>query len=405
MRRSSRRVVEAKVEAAPMPPEDGEEEGVISQEEGEDFDEEEFDEDEGVEFEEEQEDDDGETDEGLDPGWDQEDDGDTKIEEEEETGSMSPTDALLESMNDVQDLILKSSNAVPLQKDPICYHCGALLVDPPLRILSEEVLTPSSKISIPLHCEICVRGIHSQCHISLGGSLPTQEESFVCFHCRTSQHGGKYEMKAADRVKVSVGPAHQAPVIPEIFFASSPVFVAKKRFVQIWCADAAKCVIPNKEEIHLFLQRAAQVWPDRLRVNSSGGSLAAGSVRKLYLPRAAASGGGSTNPALLNHYWCPFSPEYALTILHKCQYSTEKALAVIKSPLLRDCFGSVCCPPAKPYYNKWKPKDRRWRMMKIPFPPSRIEAPLMDNSSANIYAAQYESEGPRLRSRRFHNYY
>jgi hypothetical protein len=89
-----------------------------------------------------------------------------------------------------------------------------------------------------------------------------------------------------------------------------------------------------------------------------------------------------------------------MTILHRCEYKIEKALSTIKSPLLRDCFASVCFPPSKPYYNKWKPKDRRWRMMKIPFPPSRIEAPMVDN--VNLYA---EGEGPRLRSRRFHNYY
>ena len=407
MRRSSRRVAKdedtAVVSTAEVLPEqeeeelgaiqedDEEEEGITSQEE--EFEEEEEELEEGVEF-------DGETEEGLDPGWDEEeeeeeeDEDDEKIEEEDDTGSMSPTDAMLDTMIAEE---AKSLGALP-PKDPICYHCGVLLVEPPLRI-SEET-TPSPKISIPLHCEICVRGIHSQCHISLGGSLPTQEESFVCFHCRTSQHG-KYEMKAADRVKVSVGPAHQVPLVPSMFFSASPLSVVKARPVQVWSADAAKSVIPDAQEIHLYLQRAGQIWPDRLRVNSSGGSLAAGSVRRLYLPRAAA---GSAANAVLNHYWCPFSAEHAMTILHRSDYCIEKALKAIKSPLIRDCFASVCFPPSKPYYNKWKPKDRRWRMMKIPYPPSRVEAPMMDNT-VNMYATQYEGEGPRLRSRRFHNYY
>jgi hypothetical protein len=90
-----------------------------------------------------------------------------------------------------------------------------------------------------------------------------------------------------------------------------------------------------------------------------------------------------------------------MTVLHRSNYNIEKALHAIKNPLLRDCFSTVCYPPTKPYYNKWKPKDRRWRMMKIPFPPSRSEAP----DVTNIYAVNYEGDGPRLRSRRgYFNY-
>ena len=368
-----------------------EEEGVTSQEEDEDeveeevFEEEE--EEEGIAYEDEEEEGESgdETDEGLEGDWEGGVDDEAETAEEIETGSMSPTDAMMDGPEDK----LTGHHHLPSQ-DPICYHCGVALVDPPLRIGSEVT---SPKISIPLHCEVCVRGIHSQCHISLGGSLPTQEESFVCFHCRTM---GKYEMKAADRGKVSVGPAHQVPVLPEIFFASPtpvPLSVARNRFVQVWSAEAARTVIPNDRELYDYLHKASVSWPDRLRVNSTGGSLASGSVRKLYLPRAAAY--TSSSGLVLNHYWCPFSPEYALAILHRCNYRVDAALAAVKNPALRDCFSHVCFPPSKPYYNKWKPKDRRWRMLKVPFPPSRIEAPSMDN--------MYEpGDGPRLRSRRYY---
>ena len=353
-----------------------EEEGITSQEEMEDEDDFDDDEEEGVTYEEE------ETEEGLD--WEAATEAKHE-DDEDETGSMSPSDALM----DPEEALKAAASSAG--QDPMCYHCGVLLVEPPLRLPAAEVTSP--KISIPLHCEVCVRGIHSQCHLSLGGSLPTQEESFVCFHCKTSH---KYEMKAADRVKIPVGPNYQAPVIPAMFFdcpTPQPLSVARERFVQVWSADAAVTVTTDRD-IHDYLHRASQAWPDRLRVASTGGSLAAGSVRRLYVPRAAVS---TTN--VLNHYWCPFSPEYALTVLHKCDYDPQRALAVIKNPALRDCFSQTCFPPTKPYYNKWKPKDRRWRMMKIPFPSSRVEAP--DVYSA--YAARDEGEGPRLRSRR-HNY-
>ena len=365
-----------------MPPpivEEEEDAGITSQEEEMEDD---YDEEGGVTYEDE------ETEEGLDANWEaatEEKVEDDEEDDEEETGSMSPSDALMDT-----EEALKAAASTAGQ-DPICYHCGVLLVEPPLRLPAAEVTSP--KISIPLHCEVCVRGIHSQCHISLGGSLPTQEESFVCFHCKTSH---KYEMKAADRVKIPVGPNYQAPVIPAMFFdcpAPAPLSVARERFVQVWAADAAKTVT-TETKVHDYLQKASQAWPDRLRVNSTGGSLAAGSVRRLYVPRAAAS-----NSNVLNHYWCPFSPEYALTVLHRCHYDAEKALAVIKNPTLRDCFAETCFPPTKPYYNKWKPKDRRWRMMKIPFPSSRIEAPDVNIYSA--YASREEGEGPRLRSRRY----
>lgn len=399
MRRSSRRTVDPKDEDVPPPlpvgpvadfDEDGdEEEGIISQEE---------DDEEGVTYEE----DEGTDEEGLEANWEAHDDDDEEPEEDEdeedmdekdETGSMSPTDAM--AMDTMSEEV--GGKSMTAGNDPICYHCGVPLVEPPLRLPAEDSIT-SPKISIPLHCEVCVRGIHSQCHLSLGGSLPTQEESFVCFHCRTSQHG-KYEMKAAERVKIPVGPTHQAPIIPTIYFdcpTKVPLSVARNRFVQLWSADAAKSIIPEDKRIQEYLHKAAQCWPDKLRVNSSGGSLAPGSVRRLYLGRAA----GPSSNSVLNHYWAPFSPDFAMTILHRCNYNSDQALKVVKSPLLKDCFTAVCNPPTKPYYNKWKPKDRRWRMMKIPFPPSRIEAP----DVTNIYATTYEGDGPRLRSRRHFNY-
>lgn len=385
-----------------------EEEGITSQEEEEG--------EEEVEY----EDDDDMGEEGLEPDWEQDgdviDDEEEEEEEEEEgeevedevdeddAGSMSPTDAAM--LDDEAAGGVDRSNDALGGKDPICYHCGAALIDPPLRLESESApgsSMTSPKISIPLHCEVCVRGIHSQCHISLGGSLPTQEESFVCFHCKTSQHG-KYAMKSADRARVSVGPDYQVPYIPDMYFAGSipsanRLDIARDRFVQVWSCDAAKTVIPEDKKIHEFLREASHVWPDKLRVNSTGGSLAPGSVRRLYLGRAATI--GSTSTASLHHYWCPFSADYALTILHKSNYMPSVALAALRSPLLRDCFTHICYPPTKPYYNKWKPKDRRWRMMKIPFPPSRIEAPNMD---PNYDYGSSADGGPRLRSRRYLNY-
>ena len=405
--RSTRRGRPVAVQLPPVEEDDGvteeqEEEGITSQEEEEG----EYD-----EIIEEELDDEEDGEEGLEPDWEQgenmeeeeeeEDEQEEEDDQEDDAGSMSPTDAAL--MDD--EATVDRSADVLGGKDPICYHCGAALVDPPLRIESSESVPGSSmtspKISIPLHCEVCVRGIHSQCHISLGGSLPTQEESFVCFHCKTSQHG-KYAMKSADRARVSVGPDFQVPYIPDIFFAQSMserFSIARERFVQVWSCDAAKTIIPEDKKLNDYLREASHSWPDKLRVNSTGGSLAPGSVRRLYLGRAATV--GSSSNASLHHYWCPFSADYAFSVLHKSNYITSVALAALRSPLLRDCFTHICYPPTKPYYNKWKPKDRRWRMMKIPFPPSRIEAPNMD---PNYDYGSTADGGPRLRSRRYLNY-
>ena len=367
-----------------MHPLDMEDDGGITEQE-EQTSQEEFEEDDegGITMEgcDDEDDEEGEEEEGN-VNWDEDDD---------EAGSMSPTDA-----GEIKAVML------PLE-DPICYHCGVALVDAPLRLTTELVDVPtvppsllpsptSAKVSIPLHCEVCSRGIHSQCHIALGGSLPTQEESFVCFHCRTSQHG-KYAMKAADRARVSVGPAHQVPRIPDIFFVTKNASIARSKFVQVWSADAATLAVPDDRLLQDYLTKACANWPERLRVNSTGGSLAAGSIRRLYVPRASSY----HTPSVLNHYWCPFSPEHAMTILHKSGYNCDHALSVLKNPLFRDCFTETCFPPTHPYYNKWKPKDRRWRMIKIPFPSHRVEAPMMNNDSSNYE----ESGGPRLRSRRY----
>jgi hypothetical protein len=378
----------------PLPVVD-EEDGGITEEDGAGSQEEVYEEFVGGDDDDDLDDEDGDDgEEGLEENWgedgeivEEEMDDETNEDmllEEDEAGSMSPTDAI---------------DVVKSGEDPICYHCGVPLVDPPMRLATDEIpaVLPSptsASISIPLHCEVCVRGIHSQCHIALGGALPTQEESFVCFHCRTSQHG-KYAMKAADRVRVSVGPDHQAPYLPPMFFTlpkSERLTVVTRSFTQVWSADTCASIF-HEEEISKFLTQAAQIWPERLRVNSSGGNLAPGSVRRLYVPRVSSN--TSSSSSNLNHYWCPFSPDFALTVLHRSNYDIETALRAIDSSLFRDCFTEVCHPPTKPYYNKWKPKDRRWRMMKLPFPPSRVEAPHL----ADPYEREYESY-PRLRSSR-----
>ena len=311
-------------------------------------------------------------------GWEEEEDESEDIDDGDDA-SMSPT-----------ELTVAVRDSTPAKRDNICYHCQAVMV-----------MDDGSS----LHCESCIRGVHSQCHLALGGQLPTQEAQFHCLHCVAAQHG-KYSMLAANRVRVLVGEAHQVPDIPPLWFTvegRERLNIARRRPVQVWSAEAARAVVPSDRVVQDYLSRAAQLWPEKIRVNSIG-SLAPGSVRRLYVSRAALSQPLPTQS--LNHYWCPFSPEYALTVLHKCHYKVEEALRGLTSPLLRDCFTQVCHPPRKPYYNKWKPKDRRWRMMKIPYPTSRVEAPVMDASAypREGFYTQMDGEGPRLRSRRVVNY-
>ncbi|KAH0475697.1 MAG: hypothetical protein KVP17_004416 [Porospora cf. gigantea B] len=53
----------------------------------------------------------------------------------------------------------------------------------------------------------------------------------------------------------------------------------------------------------------------------------------------------------------PFYPDFALNLLHTCDYDTEYALRYLQSEDFD--FLMACKPPQKAYLNKWSPQDRR----------------------------------------------
>ncbi|XP_053991199.1 uncharacterized protein LOC128883159 isoform X6 [Hylaeus volcanicus] len=65
-------------------------------------------------------------------------------------------------------------------------------------------------------------------------------------------------------------------------------------------------------------------------------------------------------------HW-PYSSEYAYKILFYTNFDTKEALDSFQDSSFN--FQSVCDPPIRPYFNKWKPKDKRSFFPSTPFPP------------------------------------
>ncbi|KAL8274134.1 hypothetical protein Esti_001976 [Eimeria stiedai] len=85
-----------------------------------------------------------------------------------------------------------------------------------------------------------------------------------------------------------------------------------------------------------------------------------------YLAHAAASWGppsGTSSPC-----WPPFSPEFALQLLHAANYNPEKALKLLREPGFS--WVGICEAPLRRYDNKWRPKDRRGHLPGAPYPPA-----------------------------------
>lgn len=65
-------------------------------------------------------------------------------------------------------------------------------------------------------------------------------------------------------------------------------------------------------------------------------------------------------------HW-PYSTEYAYKILQHAGFNAKAALSCVEDPSFD--FQTVCDPPLRPYFNKWRPKDKRSLFPSTPFPP------------------------------------
>ncbi|XP_022590314.2 uncharacterized protein LOC34618079 [Cyclospora cayetanensis] len=87
-----------------------------------------------------------------------------------------------------------------------------------------------------------------------------------------------------------------------------------------------------------------------------------------YLAHAAASWAPSAGSKVREGL--PFSPEFALQLLHVADYNPEKALNLLRQPGFN--LQKVCEAPLRRYDNKWRPKDRRGLVSGVPYPPAQI---------------------------------
>lgn len=84
-----------------------------------------------------------------------------------------------------------------------------------------------------------------------------------------------------------------------------------------------------------------------------------------YLAHAAASWGALSGGPVSGKP--PFSPEFALQLLHAADYNPERALALLREPGFS--LLGVCEAPLRRYDNKWRPKDKRGHLPGAPYPP------------------------------------
>lgn len=212
-------------------------------------------------------------------------------------------------------------------------------------------------------CDMCPKGFHLTC-IPPDATVPQADSEWFCPECALKRHH-KYGMLAEERKKVLIGPEHQAPRLPEIFFLSEKPFEAARIAPKlIWSSTASSGI--SQEEIQDYLDAAKQDWPLNMFVRANS-PLIHRQLRRAIFTRTAKSV-QKEKKTRGDIYTCPFSPDLALSLLAHCMYDTSQALVYLRSRELKSTFSRVCHPPKEPYRNKWHPHDRRWKLHKTPFP-------------------------------------
>ena len=211
---------------------------------------------------------------------------------------------------------------------------------------------------------MCPKGYHYSC-IPADGMPPATE--WFCPECQVKRHH-KYGMLAEERKKVLVGPDHQAPYLPDIFFlsSSSSFQPARPPAKLIWSAECGASL--SDADIDQYLQECKGLWPLNLFVKANAPLVHRQLRRAIYARRSRFDSSEKSKKSRGDVYTCPFSPDLAMILLSFCGYKTDQALSFLVTREFKKQFRHICFPPREPYRNKWHPQDRRWKLHKTPFP-------------------------------------
>ena len=239
-------------------------------------------------------------------------------------------------------------------------------------------------------CDGCPKGFHLLCLPS--ASLARAEkslETFTCDECEAKRTQAKKETQLPGaRKAVLVGSDHQVSVIPRFFLCPDEnEFVAARPPPRlVWRASHGL----TEEAVDEYLAEAKAQWPKDVFVKASGPLI----PRKLRKAVFRTSRFAKHEKAInrLDLYTCPFANDFALNLLHGCDYDIHAALDRIGSKEFKKNFRHLCHPPTQPYANKWSPGDRRWKLHYTPVPGK--SGPLATPAELAI------PDGPSARERR-----
>ncbi|KAL8451271.1 hypothetical protein Emed_002072 [Eimeria media] len=213
---------------------------------------------------------------------------------------------------------------------------------------------------------------------------------------RSRRYGGSSSSSSSSSAcKINVGPNHQVPSLPPFFLTTEhegprPIedLLDPEDPAEAEGPHTPRLVYSAFHLVRIAMARAAEAAAaaaaagpaaeaDRSAADSAAAATSSSHVECMsfvsseedldrYLAHAAASWGppsGAPSPC-----WPPFSPEFALQLLHAANYNPEKALKLLREPGFS--LVGICEAPLRRYDNKWRPKDRRGHLAGAPYPPA-----------------------------------
>ncbi|KAL8442165.1 hypothetical protein Emag_006591 [Eimeria magna] len=228
-------------------------------------------------------------------------------------------------------------------------------------------------------------------------TLRSRSNSLSPSNRRSRRYGGSSSSSSA--CKINVGPNYQVPSLPPFFLTTEhegprPIedLLDPEDPGEAEGPHTPRLVYSAFHLVRIAMARAAEAAAAAGTAAAAAGTAAADSDRSTadsaaaatgrhgeclsfvsseedldrYLAHAAASWGppsGAPSPC-----WPPFSPEFALQLLHAANYNPEKALKLLREPGFS--LVGICEAPLRRYDNKWRPKDRRGHLPGAPYPPA-----------------------------------
>lgn len=201
-----------------------------------------------------------------------------------------------------------------------------------------------------------------------------------------SRRGRRFTSNSNGVCKINVGPNYQVPSLPPFFLTTegtAPTTLSPGDFED--SSGGLEAEWPHTPMLvysacTLVRVAAARAAETAAAAASEGGTPAAAIAEDVeslsyvrseedldrYLTHAAASWGPPAGAS--SSGWPPFSPEFALQLLHAADYNPERALKLLRQPGFS--LLGVCHAPLRRYDNKWRPKDRRGHLPGAPYPPA-----------------------------------